>query len=358
MAIQSPLIIDDRERGLFRVHRSAFTSEEILALEREKIFSKAWLYVGHESELPKPNDFVTRGVGGRPVIFIRDRDGRIRVLLNTCRHRGAEVCRLSSGNSKVFACFYHGWAYDNTGRLVSVPDGDAYSASFDRGQLGLYQPRVESYRDFVFVTFSRRYTFGARVWRLRYKKRLDVNGTKSRGPLQARYARCDVLVNCAGTTRFVPHGDLDGLDDALIDEILATNVRGSFAAVRALLPLLRASPRPEGAVVINISSIAARTAMGSNVMYCASKAALDNMTQSLARALAPTVRVVSVSPGLVDTEFVKSLDPEWRDNQAARTPMGRLAMPEEVAAAVIVAVRDLQFSTGCVLSVDGGRPLN
>jgi 3-oxoacyl-[acyl-carrier protein] reductase len=98
--------------------------------------------------------------------------------------------------------------------------------------------------------------------------------------------------------------------------------------------------------------------MGSNIMYCASKAALDNMTQSLARALAPAVRVISVSPGLVDTEFVKSLDPAWRDSQAARTPLGRLALPEEVAAAVVVAVRDLTFTTGCVLSVDGGRPLN
>jgi 3-oxoacyl-[acyl-carrier protein] reductase len=138
--------------------------------------------------------------------------------------------------------------------------------------------------------------------------------------VEQRYARCDVLVNCAGTTRFVAHADLDGLDDALIDEILATNVRGSFAALRALLPLLRVSTQPGGAAVINISSIAARTAMGSNVMYCASKAALDNMTQSLARALAPAVRVISVSPGLVDTEFVKSLEPGWRDEQAARTP--------------------------------------
>jgi NAD(P)-dependent dehydrogenase (short-subunit alcohol dehydrogenase family) len=115
---------------------------------------------------------------------------------------------------------------------------------------------------------------------------------------------------------------------------------------------------PGGAVVVNISSIAARTAMGSNVMYCASKAALDNMTQSLARALAPAVRVVSVSPGLVDTDFVKSLDPGWRDTQAARTALGRLAAPDEVAGAVIAAVRDLTFTTGCVLAVDGGRPLN
>jgi 3-oxoacyl-[acyl-carrier protein] reductase len=177
------------------------------------------------------------------------------------------------------------------------------------------------------------------------------------GELEKYYGRCDVLINCAGTTRFVPHEDLDALEDALIDEILATNVRGSFATLRALLPLLRASTWPGGAVVVNISSIAARTAMGSNIMYCASKAAVDNMTQSLARALAPTVRVVSVSPGLVDTEFVKSLDSAWRDEQAARTPLGRLAAPAEVATAVLAAVRDLKFTTGCVLAVDGGRPL-
>ena len=178
------------------------------------------------------------------------------------------------------------------------------------------------------------------------------------GVVQERHGRCDVLVNCAGTTRFVAHRDLDGLDDALIDDILATNVRGSFAATRALTPLLRASVWPGGGTVVNISSIAARTAMGSNIMYCASKAALDNMTQSLARALAPQVRVVSVSPGLVDTEFVKSLDPAWREEQAARTPLGRLAQPVEVARAVVAAVRDLTFTTGCVLGLDGGRPLN
>lgn len=175
--------------------------------------------------------------------------------------------------------------------------------------------------------------------------------------VQARYGRADVLVNCAGTTRFVPHAELDALDDALADQILATNVRGPFAATRALLPLLRQSDLPGGAVVVNISSIAAVTAMGSNVMYCASKAALDNMSKSLARALAPAVRVLSVSPGLVDTDFVKSMDARWRDEQAARTPLGRLAAPAEVGRAVVAAVRDMTFCTGSVIAVDGGRPL-
>jgi 3-oxoacyl-[acyl-carrier protein] reductase len=93
---------------------------------------------------------------------------------------------------------------------------------------------------------------------------------------------CDVLVNAAGTTRFVPHEDLDALDDDLIDTILRTNVRGAIAAVRALRALLDRSVRAGGGVVVNLSSIAAVTANGSNVAYCASKAALDNVTRSLA----------------------------------------------------------------------------
>lgn len=177
------------------------------------------------------------------------------------------------------------------------------------------------------------------------------------GKINVQWGRCDVLVNCAGTTRFVEHSNLDGLEDELIDSILATNVRGAIAMLRSLKPLLERSDLEGGGVVINISSTAAISGIGSNVVYCASKAALDSLTRSLARALAPRIRVLSVSPGLVDTEFVKSLDPKWRDQQAARTPLGRLATPAEVGAAVVAAVRHLTFSTGSVLLVDGGRLL-
>ncbi len=172
--------------------------------------------------------------------------------------------------------------------------------------------------------------------------------------IAAAYGRCDILVNCAGTTSFVPHHDLDGLGDELIDTILTTNVRGPFAAVRALRPLLAANG---DGLVVNVSSIAAVTAMGSNVMYCASKAAVDNMTKSLARALAPAIRVASVSPGLSDTEFVKSMDRDWRDQQAERTPLRRLADPREVALAVVALATHLTFTTGAIIPVDGGRPL-
>ncbi|WP_213958874.1 SDR family oxidoreductase [Variovorax sp. dw_954] len=174
------------------------------------------------------------------------------------------------------------------------------------------------------------------------------------GDIAQRCGRCDIVVNCAGTTRFVPHGELDALDDALFDEILATNVRGPFAVVRAMRELL---DRSDAALVVNLSSIAAVTAMGSNVAYCASKAAVDNMTRSLARALAPKIRVLSVSPGLADTEFVKSMDPSWRDEQAARTPLRRLAQPDEVGRAVVACATHLAFTTGAVIPIDGGRPL-
>src|SRR5665213_789095 len=130
-----------------------------------------------------------------------------------------------------------------------------------------------------------------------------------------RYGFCDVLVNCSGVTRFVPHGDLDALDDTLIENILSINVRGPFATIRALRPLLEKSKHPGGAVIVNISSIASLTAMGSNVMYCASKAAVDNMTKSLARALAPKIRVVSVAPGVVNNDFIRSMDSVWLKEQ-------------------------------------------
>ena len=169
--------------------------------------------------------------------------------------------------------------------------------------------------------------------------------------IDEQFGDLHILVNCAGTTRFVPHADLDGLDDELIDEIFRTNWRGPFATVRALKGLLA---RGSGGVVINVSSIAASSGHGSNVAYCASKAALNLMTVSLARALAPAIRVMSVSPGLVDTEFIKGLDAGWRQEQVRRAPLGRLVRPEEIGDAVVAAAM-LTGSTGCVLTVDGGR---
>ena len=149
------LVLDNRNAGLFRVHRSVFTDPRILDLERRRIFEQCWVYAGHTSELPQPGDFLTRRVAGRSLILVRSADGVVRVFLNTCTHRGAQVCRERCGNAKTFQCFYHAWTFDTDGRLVGVPGEDAYSAAFDREELRLASPpRVELYRDFIFVSFA------------------------------------------------------------------------------------------------------------------------------------------------------------------------------------------------------------
>lgn len=159
MAVSAPsneLIIDDREAGLFRVRRSVFTDPSILESERRNIFEKCWLYVGHESEVPNLGDFRARRVAGRPVVMVRGNDGALRVLLNTCTHRGAMVCRERQGNAKTFQCFYHAWTFDNEGTLVGVPGEDAYGPGFERRELALKTPaHTDSYRGFVFINFDR-----------------------------------------------------------------------------------------------------------------------------------------------------------------------------------------------------------
>src|SRR6202034_378724 len=116
VAAQLPLVVDDPVAQRFRVHRSAMTSPEIHRAEDERIFAKSWLYVGHESEIPEPGDFVRRLVGGRPNFMVRGAKTRdVNVFHNTCTHRGALVCRHSTGNAKAFKCFYHAITFNSEG---------------------------------------------------------------------------------------------------------------------------------------------------------------------------------------------------------------------------------------------------
>lgn len=246
--------------------------------------------------------------------------GRVAVVIGATGGLGAPVCRrlASAGASVVVGYRRDGSAARELGSSLPVLDGSRHSAF----QVDVTNPEA--------------------LHRFAYE-------------IDSRYGRVDVLVNSAGTTKFIRHDDLDALDDQLIDQIFRTNWRGPFATIRALKPLLVKSG---DALVVNISSIAGVTGVGSNVAYCASKAALNAMTLSLARALAPAVRVVSVSPGVVETGFIKALDDSWRKEQESRTPLGRLASPEEVADAVLAVATSLRYSTGCIIPVDGGRPLS
>jgi 3-oxoacyl-[acyl-carrier protein] reductase len=163
-----------------------------------------------------------------------------------------------------------------------------------------------------------------------------------------------VLVNAAGFTKPVPHADLDALDDALIDRMFAVNWRGQFAAIRTFAPMLKTSG---DGLIVSISSIAGQTGTGSSIAYCAVKAGIDVMTKSLARALAPEIRVMGVAPGVVDTGFVPGRGAEFNAKTAATTPLRRVATAEDVAKAVLACATSLRFSTGTTVVVDGGRSL-
>jgi p-cumate 2,3-dioxygenase subunit alpha len=147
-----PYIIDDEPAGLFRVNRRAFTDPRCLEEERTRVFGRCWIYVGHESELPHNGDYRARTVAGRPMVLVRGDDNVVRVLLNTCTHRGAQVCRQKSGNARTFQCPYHAWTFNSRGQLVGVPGQESYSEAFSRDELKLMSPaQVDSYRGFIFA---------------------------------------------------------------------------------------------------------------------------------------------------------------------------------------------------------------
>ena len=144
----------DAETGF--VDRRIFADPAVYELELERIFARAWNFMCHESQIPKPGDFFMNAIGEDEVIVVRGRDGRVNVLLNTCAHRGNSVCRAEIGNARSFYCPYHGWNYDLDGRLIGVRGEDAfYRGGLDREASGLARAaQVESYRGFVFATLD------------------------------------------------------------------------------------------------------------------------------------------------------------------------------------------------------------
>ncbi len=159
----------------------------------------------------------------------------------------------------------------------------------------------------------------------------------------------DFLINSAGTTVFVDDTDLDGLLDEHWDRIMAVNVKGTFHCCRAASSQLKKSR----GCIVNISSIAGLTGLGSSIAYAASKAAVISLTKSLGRSMAPHVRVNSVAPGIVRTRWVEGQDAHIK-RLAAGTPMGRVATPEDVAEVVFSLIAHARFVTGQTIVVDGG----
>jgi phenylpropionate dioxygenase-like ring-hydroxylating dioxygenase large terminal subunit len=144
----------DAQRGT--VSREVFVSDQIFQLEMERIFDCNWVFLAHETEIPQPGDFVVRQLGSAPVVLIRETDGRVLGYLNSCRHRGARICRGEAGNLKQFVCPYHGWAYRRTGELLTTTH-DAYQPddlNFADWSL-IPIPRLESYKGLVFGSWNK-----------------------------------------------------------------------------------------------------------------------------------------------------------------------------------------------------------
>lgn len=151
-------LIEEREAdGVFRIHRSMFTDSALFDFEMEHVFAAGWVYLAHESQLARVNDFVTCYIGQQPVILSRQDDGELKAFLNACQHRGAMLETRSGGNRKLFICPFHSWSYRNDGSLLSCGDMKAagYGPGFSKGDLGLKPvARVEQYRGFIFGSLN------------------------------------------------------------------------------------------------------------------------------------------------------------------------------------------------------------
>jgi 3-oxoacyl-[acyl-carrier protein] reductase len=173
------------------------------------------------------------------------------------------------------------------------------------------------------------------------------------------FGRLDSLCNNAGTTMFVDHKDLEAVDLDEWDRVFAVNVRGAFQMSRAARPALAASG---AGTIVNTSSVAGTHGRGSSVPYCASKAALNNLTLTLARALAPEIRVNAVAPGFIssgwfDKAFGESVT-ALQEHFANEAPLGKVCSPDDVATAILGFINGSALITGQVLVIDGGMTIS
>jgi 3-oxoacyl-[acyl-carrier protein] reductase len=169
------------------------------------------------------------------------------------------------------------------------------------------------------------------------------------------FGRLDVLVNNAGTTRFINHADLDAVTGDDWDTILGVNLRGPFQCARAARSALEAHGQGN---IVNVSSTAGLRAVGSSIPYCASKGALNTLTLALARTLAPKIRVNAVAPGFIAGDWLQQglgdAYEKMKKFSESRAVLGRVCEPDDVAAAILSFITGSQLVTGQILPVEGG----
>lgn len=172
--------------------------------------------------------------------------------------------------------------------------------------------------------------------------------------VQQQAGRCDILVNSAGILTPIPPSDLHSLSDDLFDSMVSTNLRGVYATIREFSDLMKATG---DALIVNISSQSGQRASNSCVAYAAGKAALDLMTRTLAKSLAPTIRVVGIAPGYLEHATSGVTRIQSNETLAANIPLGRVATGDDIANAVEAFATHIRFATGITILVDGGQLL-
>ena len=149
---------EDEQRGVYRVRRDIFTDPELFELEMKHIFEGNWIYLAHESQIPNKNDYFTTYIGRQPIVITRNRNGELNAFINACSHRGAMLCRHKRANKSTFTCPFHGWTFNNSGKLLKVkdPEGAGYPDSFNQdGSHDLTKvARFDSYRGFLFGSLN------------------------------------------------------------------------------------------------------------------------------------------------------------------------------------------------------------
>lgn len=151
-------LIEDKEQGDYRLHRSAFTDEHLFELEMKHIFEGNWIYLAHESQIPNINDYYSTNIGRQPVFIAKNKEGKLNAFINACSHRGAQLCRYKRGNKATYTCPFHGWTFNNSGKLLKVkdpeeagyPDGFNKNGSHDLKKV----PCFENYRGFLFASLN------------------------------------------------------------------------------------------------------------------------------------------------------------------------------------------------------------
>jgi NAD(P)-dependent dehydrogenase (short-subunit alcohol dehydrogenase family) len=181
----------------------------------------------------------------------------------------------------------------------------------------------------------------------------SITDTESLKSVVSKINQCDILINAAGITKSIAPGSFESYTDEMFDEIMISNLRGPFATIREFSPLLKKS---KDALVINITSASGVRASNSNLAYGASKAGLELLTKSISKVLAPTIRVVAICPGYLDTATSGATkSPQFNDHISKEIPLGRVGTGDDVAAVIESLATTMKYITGSTIVLDGGR---